>query len=46
MSLIAQLRKQNPVVLTVANMVTPADVANGLNVLGASPIMSKAPEEA
>lgn len=46
MSLITQLRKQNPVVLTVANMVTPADVANGLNVLGASPIMSEAAEEA
>ncbi|GHV97201.1 hydroxyethylthiazole kinase [Lactobacillus nasalidis] len=46
MSLLTQLRQQNPVVLTVANMVTPADVANGLNVLGASPIMSKAVEEA
>lgn len=46
MDLLNKLRQQNPVVLTVANMVTPSDVANGLNILGASPIMSKAPEEA
>lgn len=44
--MIKQLRSSNPVVLTVANMVTPADVANAVNAIGASPIMSCAPEEA
>lgn len=43
---IAAVRKQNPVVLTVANMVTPGDVANAVNAIGGSPIMSCAPEEA
>lgn len=44
--MIQQLRAINPVVLTVANMVTPADVANAVNAIGASPIMSSSPEEA
>lgn len=44
--MLAQIRKQNPIVLTVANMVTPGDVANAVNAIGGSPIMSCAPEEA
>lgn len=43
---IATIKETNPIVLTVANNVTPADVANGLNALGASPMMSQTPEEA
>ncbi|WP_261622776.1 hydroxyethylthiazole kinase, partial [Limosilactobacillus fermentum] len=43
---IATIKGTNPIVLTVANNVTPADVANGLNALGASPMMSQTPEEA
>ncbi|MGO2722658.1 MAG: hydroxyethylthiazole kinase [Lactobacillus sp.] len=46
LTLIDQIKATNPVVLNIANMVTPTDVANGLNVLGASPIMSTASEEA
>ena len=38
---IATIKETNPIVLTVANNVTPADVANGLNALGASPMMSQ-----
>ncbi|GAB6092082.1 hydroxyethylthiazole kinase [Furfurilactobacillus curtus] len=44
--LLAAIRRLNPVVLTVANAVTIAEVANAVNAIGASPIMSKAPEEA
>ena len=40
---IATIKETNPIVLTVANNVTPADVANGLNALGASPMMSPKP---
>ncbi|UQS83417.1 hydroxyethylthiazole kinase [Bombilactobacillus thymidiniphilus] len=36
-----KLREQNPVVLNISNFVTVQDVANGLNALGASPIMSE-----
>lgn len=43
---IEQVRQMNPVVLTVANMVTPGDVANAVNAIGGSPIMSSSPEEA
>ncbi len=46
LSLLDRLRKENPVVLTVANLVTPMDVATGANLIGASPIMSAAKEEA
>ena len=34
---IATIKGTNPIVLTVANNVTPADVANGLNALGVAP---------
>lgn len=44
--LINQIREKNPVVLTIANMVTPAKVADALSAIGVSPIMSVAPEEA
>ncbi|WP_367341266.1 hydroxyethylthiazole kinase [Limosilactobacillus sp.] len=43
---IEQVRHDNPVVLTVANMVTPGDVANAVNAIGGSPIMSSSPAEA
>ena len=39
--LLYQLRQQNPVVLNISNFVTVQDVANGLNDIGASPIMSQ-----
>ncbi|QYN57529.1 hydroxyethylthiazole kinase [Lactobacillus panisapium] len=41
LDLLAILRETNPIVLNAANFVTVQDVANGLNALGASPIMSK-----
>ncbi|HIZ95538.1 MAG TPA: hydroxyethylthiazole kinase, partial [Candidatus Ligilactobacillus excrementavium] len=41
LSLLNQLRQENPVVLNISNFVTVQDVANGLNALGASPIMSE-----
>lgn len=44
--LVDQVRRKNPVVLTIANDVTADKVADGLSACGASPIMSKAPEEA
>ncbi|WP_283584009.1 hydroxyethylthiazole kinase [Limosilactobacillus difficilis] len=44
--LVEEIRRTRPVVLTVANMVTPGDVANALNAIGGSPIMSTAPQEA
>lgn len=40
-----KLRKENPLVLNLTNEVTVDFVANGLLSLGASPIMSKAPQE-
>ena len=44
--LVGQVRRKNPVVLTIANDVTADKVSDGLSACGASPIMSKAPEEA
>lgn len=38
--LIDQVRRERPVVLTLANLVTAGKVADALNALGASPIMS------
>ena len=46
LDLLTTLRQQNPIVLTLANFVTVQDVANGLNALGASPIMSAEVDEA
>ncbi|MBA1392423.1 hydroxyethylthiazole kinase [Lactobacillus sp. XV13L] len=46
LELLTKLRAQNPVVLNIANFVTVQDVANGLNAIGASPIMSKDVNEA
>ncbi len=46
LKLLEQVRHQNPVVLTIPNMVTPDKVADGLSAIGASPIMSTAPQEA
>ncbi|GAK47472.1 hydroxyethylthiazole kinase [Secundilactobacillus oryzae JCM 18671] len=41
LSLLNELRAQNPIVLNVSNFVTVQDVANGINAIGASPIMSE-----
>ena len=41
LSLLADIRQQNPVVLNISNFVTVQDVANGINAIGASPIMSE-----
>ncbi|MBB1062714.1 hydroxyethylthiazole kinase [Limosilactobacillus fastidiosus] len=46
LTLSEQVRQQNPVVLTITNAVTPAKVADALSAIGASPIMSLAPQEA
>ncbi|AVK64150.1 hydroxyethylthiazole kinase [Lactobacillus sp. CBA3606] len=46
LTLLAKLRQQNPVVLNLANWVTAQAVANGLNAVGASPIMSAEVQEA
>jgi hydroxyethylthiazole kinase len=46
LDMLNKLRQQNPVVLNAANFVTVQDVANGLNAIGASPIMSQEIEEA
>ena len=46
LELLERVRQQNPVVLTIPNMVTPDKVADGLSAIGASPIMSLAPQEA
>jgi hydroxyethylthiazole kinase len=43
---IEQVRENNPVVVNYANFVTPFLVANGLNAVGASPIMSDEVSEA
>ncbi|WDF81896.1 hydroxyethylthiazole kinase [Lacticaseibacillus pabuli] len=45
-SLLSQLRQAHPLVVNYANFVTPGFVANGLNALGASPIMTSAADEA
>ncbi|WP_461244309.1 hydroxyethylthiazole kinase [Secundilactobacillus muriivasis] len=39
--LLDTLRAANPVVLNISNFVTVQDVANGINAIGASPIMSE-----
>ncbi len=44
--LLEQLQQTHPLVVNYANFVTPGFVANGLNALGASPIMTLAAEEA
>lgn len=44
--LLQQLRQQHLVVFNVANTVTSGKVADALSAIGASPIMSAAPEEA
>ncbi|ANZ62734.1 hydroxyethylthiazole kinase [Secundilactobacillus paracollinoides] len=40
-SLLDEIREKNPVVLNISNFVTVQDVANGINAIGASPIMSE-----
>ncbi|MCD2256869.1 hydroxyethylthiazole kinase [Agrilactobacillus fermenti] len=44
--LLAKLRSVNPVVMNISNFVTVQDVANGINAIGASPIMSEEIKEA
>lgn len=44
--LLDQVRNANPVVVTFANYVTPQIVANAVNVIGGSPIMTLEPAEA
>lgn len=39
--LLDTLRKKNPIAFNISNFVTVQDVANGINALGASPIMSE-----
>ncbi|PWF99771.1 hydroxyethylthiazole kinase [Levilactobacillus bambusae] len=39
--LLEELREQNPVIFNISNFVTVQDVANGINAIGASPIMSE-----
>lgn len=41
LTLLDDIRQQNPVVLNISNFVTVQDVANGINAIGASPIMSE-----
>ncbi|GED82675.1 hydroxyethylthiazole kinase [Latilactobacillus curvatus] len=45
-SMLEKVRALNPIVANVANGVTIDQVANAQNAIGASPIMSNAPEEA
>ncbi|MBV7388352.1 hydroxyethylthiazole kinase [Pasteurellaceae bacterium TAE3-ERU1] len=45
MDYLSHIRAQNPLVLNITNVVVSNFVANGLLALGASPIMSNAPEE-
>lgn len=46
LTLLDDLRQQNPIVFNISNFVTVQDVANGLNAIGASPIMSEEVAEA
>lgn len=46
LSLLNDLRQQNPIVFNISNFVTVQDVANGINAIGASPIMSEEVAEA
>ncbi|WP_086349368.1 hydroxyethylthiazole kinase [Candidatus Enterococcus clewellii] len=43
--LIEEIRKQNPLIHNITNIVVANDSANGLLAIGASPFMSSAPEE-
>ncbi|MBL1225642.1 hydroxyethylthiazole kinase [Enterococcus sp. BWR-S5] len=43
--LIDEIRKQNPLIHNITNIVVANDSANGLLAIGASPFMSSAPEE-
>lgn len=45
-NLLTTLRTQNPIVFNISNFVTVQDVANGINAIGASPIMSEEVKEA
>lgn len=45
-NLIKRVRSRHPITFTVANTVTSGKVADALSALGASPIMSVAPQEA
>ncbi|QEA59444.1 hydroxyethylthiazole kinase [Leuconostoc koreense] len=42
---ITDIRMKSPLVLTYANFVTPQFVANAVNIIGASPLMSREPAE-
>lgn len=44
--LLDTLREKNPIAFNISNFVTVQDVANGINALGASPIMSEEQNEA
>ncbi|MFD1124745.1 hydroxyethylthiazole kinase [Lentilactobacillus raoultii] len=44
--LLTTLREKNPIAFNISNFVTVQDVANGINALGASPIMSEEKNEA
>ena len=44
--LLDQVRQQNPIAFNISNFVTVQDVANGINALGGSPIMSEEINEA
>ncbi|MFT8387658.1 MAG: hydroxyethylthiazole kinase [Lentilactobacillus hilgardii] len=44
--LVNTLREKNPIAFNISNFVTVQDVANGINALGASPIMSEEKNEA
>lgn len=44
--LLDDVRNQNPIVFNISNFVTVQDVANGINAIGASPIMSEEIDEA
>lgn len=46
LELLDRLRQVNPIVFNIANFVTVQDVANGINAIGASPIMSEEVDEA
>ncbi|WP_137596830.1 hydroxyethylthiazole kinase [Paucilactobacillus kaifaensis] len=46
LELLDQLRQENPIVFNISNFVTVQDVANGINSIGASPIMSEEVKEA
>ena len=44
--LLNTLREKNPIAFNISNFVTVQDVANGINAIGASPIMSEEKNEA